>query len=78
MKIVNICEAETKLSKLVAKIEAKKGRVTLCGNGVPIADTFAHGKAHGSSILHPDLAGAYFLGDPSEPLKKSDWPEALR
>ncbi|MEM7791883.1 MAG: type II toxin-antitoxin system Phd/YefM family antitoxin [Verrucomicrobiota bacterium] len=78
MKMVNLYEAKTHLSKLVAEIEAGEERITLCRNGVPVADLVAHDKARGSSMLDPELTGAHFLGDPCEPLTKSDWPEALR
>ncbi|MEM7790298.1 MAG: type II toxin-antitoxin system Phd/YefM family antitoxin, partial [Verrucomicrobiota bacterium] len=36
--MVNLYEAKTHLSKLVAEIEAGEERITLCRNGVPVAD----------------------------------------
>lgn len=78
MKMVNLYEAKTHLSKFAAEIEAGGERIVLCRNGIPVADIVAHEKK--TTVTEPtaELAGARFLGDPCAPLDESDWPETLR
>lgn len=78
MKTVNLYEAKTHLSKLVAEIESGEERVVLCRNGVPVADMVAHRKSPVAHAQDPQLAGASYIGDPCAPLDESDWPESLR
>ncbi len=78
MKTVNLYEAKTHLSKLIAQIEVDGEIVVLCRNGKPVADIVPH-KPSGAVVQpDPELAGARYLSDPSAPLDSSDWPEALR
>ena len=79
MVSVNIYEAKSQLSRLIAAVETRGERVVLCRNGVPIADIVPHQKDT-AATLQPDpaLRGAEFLSDPTAPLSNSDWPEAQR
>ena len=76
---VNIYEAKTQLSKLVAAVETRGERVVLCRNGTPIADIVPHEAARGAT-LEPDpaLLGARFIGNPMAGVPPEDWPEELR
>ncbi len=78
MKSVNLYEAKTHLSKLVAEIELGGELVVLCRNGKPVADIVPHRISGVAVEPDPDLAGAQYFGDPCAPLDPSDWPEALR
>ena len=79
MIAINIYEAKTQLSRLVAAVETQGERIVLCRNGTPVADIVPHKKG-GDANLHPDpeLLGAQFLQDPTAPLSSEDWPEVLR
>ncbi len=79
MVSVNIYEAKSQLSRLVAAVEARGERVVLCRNGIPIADIVPHQKDTASTLQpDPELCGAEFLLDPCAPLPNEDWPEVLR
>jgi prevent-host-death family protein len=79
MVSVNIYEAKSQLSRLVASVETGGGRVVLCRNGTPVADIVPHQKTYGKTLQpDPDLLGARFLEDPAAPLCEADWPEVLR
>jgi len=78
MKTINLYEAKTHLSKLIAEIEAEGERVILCRNGVPVADLVRHQPSAADVEPDPELAGARYVSDPCAPLDESDWPEALR
>ena len=79
MTMINLYQAKTQLSRLVATVEKEGGRIVLCRNGSPVADLVPHTP---SAFNHfepdPALAGARFLGDPTVPLDIADWPEELR
>lgn len=51
MKTVNIHEAKTKLSAILAEIEKEGERYLICRNGKPVADLVPHKK---KSRLKPD------------------------
>ena len=78
MKAVNLYEAKTHLSKLIAQIEEDGELVVLCRNGRPIAEIVSHKPSSAAIEPDPELAGAQYLGDPCAPLDPTDWPEALR
>jgi len=79
MTTINLYQAKTQLSRLVAAVEKQGGRIVLCRNGSPVADLVPNVPA-ASNHFEPDplLAGARFLGDPTAPFDIADWPEALR
>ena len=76
---INIYEAKTQLSRLVAAVENHGETVVLCRNGVPVADLVPHHKGR-DITLEPDpaLRGARYVGDPTAPLGADEWPEELR
>jgi len=78
MQTVNLYEAKTHLSRLVAAVEEHGETVVLCRNGRPVADLVPHRRQAGRLEVDPSLAGAHFLGDPVAPLPVEDWPEELR
>jgi antitoxin (DNA-binding transcriptional repressor) of toxin-antitoxin stability system len=79
MKIVNLYEAKTHLSRIVSELEHGEDCIVLCRNGVPVADILPHRiNRTGLKEVDPALAGATFHGDPCAALDESDWPEALR
>jgi antitoxin (DNA-binding transcriptional repressor) of toxin-antitoxin stability system len=79
MIAVNIYEAKSQLSRLVASVEMKGERVVLCRNGTPVADIVPH-QTETISTLEPapELLGATFLIDPTAALDLEDWPEEMR
>lgn len=78
MKRVNLYEAKTHLSKLVAAVEEAGEPIVLCRHGKPVVDLVPHRET--GIVLTPDrrLKGAKFEGDPCASLPEADWPEALR
>jgi antitoxin (DNA-binding transcriptional repressor) of toxin-antitoxin stability system len=78
MKRVNLYEAKTHLSKLVATVEESGEPIVLCRSGRPVADLGPHKKE--APVLEPDpgLKGAKFTGDPCEGVPEEDWPANLR
>lgn len=77
MKTVNVHEAKTTFSSLLARVEATGEVITICRNGEPVADLVPHQRA--SRIqAHPGLRGIKIGYDPVEPLAENEWPEAAR
>jgi prevent-host-death family protein len=77
MKIVNIHEAKTKLSALLAEMEETGEKVLICRHGKPIADLVPH---HKRSRLepHPVMGKIRINYNPIEPLAEDEWPESSR
>ena len=76
---VNLYEAKTQLSRLVAAVETRGERVVLCRNGTPIAEIVPHEATRGATLQpDPELLGARFIGDPTAGVSLEDWPEELR
>ena len=79
MVTINLYEAKTQLSRLVAAVEKQGERIVLCRNGLPVADLVPHTPYSGATLdPDPALSGARFLGDASAPLDCQDWPEDIR
>lgn len=77
MKTVNVHDAKTHFSSLLAQVEAKKTSVVICRNGKPVAELVPHRRA--SRIkTHPRLKRAQIAYDPVETLASDEWPEASR
>ena len=74
MKSLNVHEAKTNLSAVLAEVEAKQERFLICRGGKPIADLVPHKKR---SRLKPDpfLSRVEVKCDLTQPLTESDWEE---
>lgn len=75
---VNLYEAKTNLSKLVASVEEAGEPIVLCRHGRPVADIVPHREP--GINLKPDkaLKAAKYVDDPCAPLSEEDWPADLR
>ena len=77
MKTVNVHEAKTNFSSLLARVEKDSASIVICRNGEPVADLVPHQRA--SRIRpHPVLSRIKIKYDPTEPLTHDEWPEASR
>jgi antitoxin (DNA-binding transcriptional repressor) of toxin-antitoxin stability system len=77
MKSVNIHEAKTNFSRLLAKLEADNETIVICRNGHPVADLVPHRRVNRLK-MHPLLSQVKMDYDPTEPLSDDEWPEASR
>lgn len=73
MKIVNVHEAKTKLSALLAEIERTGEKVLICRHGKPVADLVPHRK-RSRLMPHPVMCQLRITYDPTEPLSEDEWP----
>lgn len=79
MKKVNIHEAKSSLSKLVADVEEKGITVTLCRAGKPAANLVPIKKEpHDPLRQHPFLKKGKILYNPVSPLTYDEWPKKYR
>lgn len=77
MKTVNVHEAKTHFSSLLAKLEKDSEAIVICRNGEPVADLVPHQRA--SRIKPHPVLGKIKIGyDPVEPVSPDEWPEAAR
>jgi prevent-host-death family protein len=77
MKTVNVHDAKTNFSSLLAKVEDSSESFVICRNGEPVADLVPHQRT--SRIKkHPVLGKIKISYDPVEPLANDEWPEAAR
>jgi len=77
MKTVNVHEAKTQFSGLLAEIEKRGERIVICRNGKPVADLVPHHTAV-SMAGDKKLGAISILYDPIEPVSESDWPQDSR
>ena len=77
MKMVNVHEAKTNFSSLLAKLEANSETIVICRNGKPVADLVPHRRPNRIKA-HPALSKIKIGYDPVEPLSPDEWPEAAR
>jgi prevent-host-death family protein len=77
MKTVNIHEAKTNFSSLLAKLEKDSETIVICRNGEPVADLVPHQRATRIKT-HPVLGKIKIGYDPVEPLSNHEWLEAAR
>jgi antitoxin (DNA-binding transcriptional repressor) of toxin-antitoxin stability system len=77
MKTVNIHEAKTQLSALLAQIEASGETVRICRHGKPVADLVPHRRKNRLKP-HPVMGKVRLNYDPTEPMAGEEWPEDSR
>ena len=77
MKTVNVHEAKTNFSRLLAGLEKDGQTVVICRNGEPVADLVPH-RRKSRIKAHPALGKIKIGYDPVEPLSADEWPEAAR
>ncbi len=77
MKSVNVHEAKTNFSRLLATVEDSSESFVICRNGEPIADLVPHKRVNRIKP-HPVLGKIKISYDPVEPLSNDEWPEAAR
>ena len=77
MKTVNVHEAKTNFSSLLATVEDSSESFVICRNGEPVADLVPHRRA--SRIkTHPTLSRIKIKYDPTEPASTAEWPRRFR
>lgn len=74
MRTLNIHEAKTRLSAILADVEKTGEAFLICRNGKPIAELIPH-KKRDRLAPHPVMSGIDIRYDPVEPLDPDDWPE---
>lgn len=75
MKSLNVHEAKTRLSAVLAEVERSGETFVICRNGVPVAELVPH-RQRDRLTPHP-VMGRFEIGyDPTEPLDEADWPDA--
>ncbi|MBM4163841.1 MAG: type II toxin-antitoxin system prevent-host-death family antitoxin [Lentisphaerae bacterium] len=74
----SVYEAKARFSSLLNEVREKKCTIVICRHGVPVADLVPHQAARNPFRVRESLVGAKYLCDPTAPLEKDDWPEALR
>jgi prevent-host-death family protein len=77
MKTVNVHEAKTNFSSLLARVEKVGASIVICRNGEPVADLVPH-KFQNRIKPHPVLSKIKINYDPTEPLSEDEWPKASR
>ncbi len=77
MKTVNVHEAKTKLSTLLAQVETSGETVRICRHGRPVADLVPC-RQRSRLQKHPVMSDIRVNYDPTEPLSGDEWPETSR
>jgi prevent-host-death family protein len=77
MKTVNVHDAKTRLSSLLAQVEKSGKRVVICRNGRPVADLVPH-QREVSMAPDPELGAIEIRYDPIEEASEADWPADAR
>jgi antitoxin (DNA-binding transcriptional repressor) of toxin-antitoxin stability system len=77
MKTVNVHEAKTNFSSLLARLEANSERIVICRNGQPVADLVPH-RSVSRTKTHPVLSKIRIKYDPVETVSESEWPRRFR
>ena len=78
MICVNVHEAKTRLSKLLAKIEADRETVVICRHGKPVAQMVPWVQSKNPLRQSVALKEVVFHEDPSLPLDDDEWPAEQR
>ena len=74
---INIYDAKTRLSAIVAEIERTGERVIICRHGRPVAELRALEPVRPDPFAVDPALRVTFHRDPSLPLDLEDWPEAF-
>ncbi len=76
MKTLNVHEAKTRLSSVLAAVAEKGEKYLICRNGKPVADLVPHVK---KSRLrpHPVLSRLRIKYEVTEPMSAAEWAEEL-
>ena len=77
MKTVNVHEAKTNFSSLLARLEANSETIVICRNGKPVADLVSHRRISRTKP-HPVLGKIKIKYDPVETVSESEWPLRFR
>lgn len=77
MKTVNVHEAKTNFSSLLAKLESDSETIVICRNGEPVADLVPH-KRVSRIKTHPVLSRIKIKYNPVEPASAEEWPKEFR
>ncbi|MCZ7638967.1 MAG: type II toxin-antitoxin system prevent-host-death family antitoxin [Verrucomicrobia bacterium] len=77
MKAVNVHEAKTNFSSLLARLEATSETIVICRNGRPVANLVPHRHTRRTQP-HPVLRKIRIKYDPVEPVSESEWPRRFR
>ncbi len=77
MKTVNVHDAKTRFSALLAEIERNGQRIVICRNGKPIADLVPH-HTEVSMAADKKLGAIKIKYDPTEQADEADWPSGDR
>ena len=73
MKTVNVHDAKTGLSGLLAEIEKSGKRIVICRSGKPVADLVPH-RREVSMAADKKLGAIKVKYDPTEEASETDWP----
>jgi len=77
MKTVNVHDAKTGLSALLAEIEKSGTRIVISRNGKPIEDLVPH-RREVSMVADKKLGAIKVKYDPTEEASETDWPADVR
>lgn len=77
MKTVNVHEAKTNFSSLLARVQDGQEVIVICRNGEPVADLVPH-KHSTRTRSHPELRRIKIGFDPVEPLSPEEWTRKSR
>jgi len=77
MKTVNVHDAKTNFSSLLARVEECEERIVICRNGQPVADLIRHQRKD-RTRPHPALRKIRIGYDPVESLSDAEWPTSSR
>ncbi len=77
MKTVNVHEAKTNFSSLLATVEDSSESFVICRNGEPVADLVPHKRVNRTKP-HPVLGKMKIKYDPTEPATEAEWPRRFR
>jgi antitoxin (DNA-binding transcriptional repressor) of toxin-antitoxin stability system len=74
MKTLNVHEAKTRLSAVLAEVERSGEVFLICRNGCPVAELSPH-RRRNRLDPHPVMRKVRIRYDPTEPLQPDEWQE---